>query len=100
MKEVDLVTDVALRKLVTVLGAQRARTLAAEILAEIGLGALTTPDDRLRFATALMNRGGLLEHIGRAIKIQAILHGAGDPDVAEKAQRREVNSLRKEAKSA
>jgi hypothetical protein len=78
---VDLLSDVALRKLVNVLGAQRARLLVAEILAEIGLGALNTPDDRLQFSLALIKRGGLVEAIGRAIKIQAILHGARDPDL-------------------
>ncbi len=80
MKEADLVTDVALNKVVSTLGPQRARTLVAEILHEIGLGSLSSPDDRLRFAVALMARGGLLEAIGRAIKIQAILHGASDLD--------------------
>jgi len=31
------------------------------------------------FACALIQRGGLLETVGRAIKIQAILHGASEP---------------------
>jgi hypothetical protein len=40
------------------------------------LTALQTPDDRFRFGCALMQSGGIFIAIGRAIKIQAILHGA------------------------
>ena len=80
MKEIDLNGDVALRKLVAVFGEEGARALVAEIREEVGLAELSTPDDRLRFGAALMKRGGLLEAIGRAIKIQALLHGATDPD--------------------
>jgi hypothetical protein len=44
-----------------------------------GVGRQGTPQpsrDRLRFGGALIRRGGLLEVIGGAIRIQAILHGA------------------------
>jgi hypothetical protein len=73
----DPAHDPALRKLVNMLGAQ-ARPLIAETLREAGLTDLITPDDRYRFACALMKRGGIYEAIGRAIKIQAILHGAAE----------------------
>lgn len=66
----------ALQKLVNVMGPDRARDLSEQILRQIGLQDLRTPNDRYRFGQALIARGGLLESIGRSIKIQAILHGA------------------------
>jgi hypothetical protein len=68
--------DPSFRKLVNVMGVERAESLVAETLRRIGRPALETPDDRYRFATELMRHGGVLEAIGRAIKIQAILLGA------------------------
>lgn len=68
--------DVALSKLTNVLGEDKATELVRAILREIGIAELRTPDDRLKFAEALMARGGVIEAIGRAIKIQALLHGA------------------------
>jgi hypothetical protein len=69
-------SDQALRKLENVLGAERAKTVTRDTLREIGLETLRTPNDRLRFGEALVHKGGLLEVVGRSIKIQAILHGA------------------------
>ena len=42
----------------------------------LGIHGIRTAEDRLRFGGALTKKGGLLEVIGRAIRIQAILHGA------------------------
>ena len=47
-----------------------------ETLRELGISAIHTADDRMRFGGALIKRGGLLEAIGRSIRVQAILHGA------------------------
>ena len=71
--------DPALAKVVNVMGPVRGATLIAETMRLAGLTAVKTPDDRFRFACALMKRGGICEAIGRAIKIQAILHGAKEP---------------------
>jgi hypothetical protein len=68
--------DPTLVKLNNVLGPVRARALVAEILAEIGRPSLEEPADRLAFGEALVRRGGLLEAIGRAIRVQAFLLGA------------------------
>lgn len=68
--------DAALRKLVNVLGAERAAEIERQTLARIGLAVLRTPDDRYRFASDLMQQGGVLASIGRAMRIQAVLHGA------------------------
>ena len=67
--------DPAFKKLVTVLGPVRAEEVVSEILGRLGLPRLATPDDRFRFGCELIARGGVLEAIGRSIKIQAILHG-------------------------
>jgi hypothetical protein len=67
----------ALGKLVRVLGPEQGRAMADETLRQIGLPSLVSADDCLRFGEALIARGGLLEAIGRAIKIQALLNGAG-----------------------
>ncbi len=64
--------DPSLSKLVRLYGAERAEALVRDTLREIGIGALRSPDDRMRFGTALLKKGGLLEAIGRAIRIQAM----------------------------
>jgi hypothetical protein len=76
MSVAELASDPAMRKLVNMMGASKASTLAADILQRIGRTELATADDRYLFAVELMKRGGMLEAIGRAIKIQAILMGA------------------------
>jgi hypothetical protein len=68
--------SLVLDKLRNVLGEAKANASYEEVLREAGLAGLETPQDRLRFGNVLILRGGLLEAIGRAIKIQAILHGA------------------------
>jgi hypothetical protein len=72
--------DPALAKIINVMGSDRARAAIADAMRRAQLTALQTPNDRLKFAMALMKSGGIFEAIGRSIKIQAILHGAkSDP---------------------
>lgn len=80
-------SNAAIQKLVNVMGPARAGELATQVLRQIGLQELRTPDDRLRFGQALIGRGGLLESIGRSIKMQAILHGAREEQGAPGDQR-------------
>jgi hypothetical protein len=68
--------DPALQKLFNMMGRDRAGPIIAETMRRAGLRSLDSPDDRYRFACELMQRGGVFEAMGRAIKIQAILHGA------------------------
>jgi hypothetical protein len=75
---IDISTDASLNKLVRMLGPERASALVRDTLRELGLRDISSPDDRLRFGVHLMKKGGLLEAIGRAIKVQAILLGATD----------------------
>jgi hypothetical protein len=65
-----------LQKLHNMLGPERATKLVDQTLAELKLTELKTANDRLRFGSALIRHGGVLEAIGRAIKVQALLHGA------------------------
>ena len=71
-----LAADPSFKKLVHLYGPERSQTLVRDTMREIGLDALLSPDDRMRFGAALIRKGGLLEAIGRAIRVQAILHGA------------------------
>lgn len=73
---VSLPRDAVFTKLENVFGKAKAAELVAEVCAEHGISSLDGPSQRLAFGDALVARGGLLEMIGRAIKIQAILHGA------------------------
>jgi hypothetical protein len=68
--------DPVVKKLVHVLGPERASALITDILRRIGLASVETPEDRYKFAVELMKQGGMYEAIGRSIKIQAILLGA------------------------
>jgi hypothetical protein len=68
--------DPALTKLINMLGREKAEQLAMEIAAELGIRGVMSPTDRLRFGDALVKRGGVLEAIGRSIKVQALLQGA------------------------
>jgi hypothetical protein len=68
-----------LQKLSNILGPTEAPKFINATCASLGLHGLDHPQDRMRFACALIERGGLLEAIGRAIKVQAILHGAKEP---------------------
>lgn len=66
------------QKLVHVLGRARAEALTQETLRTIGRGSLADAESRLLFGHALTHHGGVVEAIGRAIKIQAILEGANE----------------------
>ena len=72
--------DPSLQKLVNVLGPAQAEVVITETMRRLGLTELRSPDDRFRFGAALIKKGGVLEAIGRAIKIQAILTGARADD--------------------
>ena len=84
----------AVEKLIRVLGRPRAEALIADTLREIGLPDLTEAESRLRFGHALTQRGGVVEAIGRAIKIQAILEGASEASLATRPQLAAVGGRR------
>jgi len=74
-----MIQDPVLTKLSYVMGPVEAPRFISATCRTLGLDGLERPQDRMVFACALIERGGLLEAIGRAIKIQAILHGAREP---------------------
>lgn len=76
----------AVNKLVHVLGRPRAEALIADTLRQIDRPDLAAADSRLLFGHALTQHGGVVEAIGRAIKIQAILEGANEKAIETSAQ--------------
>lgn len=70
----------ALERLAKVIGQEKTAALRKEALAATGIGALNTPQDVLVFASYLVRRGGVVEAIGHAMKVQAILRGAVEDD--------------------
>ena len=71
--------DPVLKKLSFIMGPVEAPKFIDSTCRGLGLKGLNGPQERMVFACALIQRGGLLEAVGRAIKIQAILHGASEP---------------------
>ncbi len=72
----DFPDDPAVAKLRNALGDERALALWREVALALRIENLDAPNDRLRFGDALVAKGGVLEVIGRAIKVQALLRGA------------------------
>jgi len=56
-------------------GPERARLCIDEALSATGVRQLRTADEVVAFATHLMQRGGIFEVIGGALRVQAILRG-------------------------
>jgi hypothetical protein len=73
-----MMKDPVTRKLENVMGPVEGLRLVQSVCRQAGISSLEDPQQRLQFGCVLMQRGGLLEAIGRSIKIQAILHGATD----------------------
>jgi hypothetical protein len=69
-------TEMALERLKRAVGDEAAHRYAQEAMAEAGLREITTPDELLAFANRLVQKGGLLEAVGHALKVSAILRGA------------------------
>jgi len=67
------------KRLVHVYGESRGNALFREVLAELGLRRLESPNDEMAFADALITRGGLLEAVGRSLRVRALLRGATPP---------------------
>jgi hypothetical protein len=68
--------DPAFVKMVNLMGLDRANAALEQAMRRAKLSSIESPNDRFRLGCALMQSGGVFEAVGRAIKIQAILHGA------------------------
>lgn len=76
MSEQSVAGERALAKIRTALGTARGDAVIERTLRAINLKTLSTPDDCYAFGQALTAEHGLLEAIGRAIMVQALLAGA------------------------
>ena len=65
-----------LSRLVHVFGASKGNAIYSETLERIGRDVLDSADDEMAFADALIQGGGLLETIGRSLRVRALLRGA------------------------
>jgi hypothetical protein len=72
----DALAQLALEKLVRVLGPARGRRLFDDVLAELGLERLATPDDLYAFGQRLGARGGFEAAVGSLIEVAAVVRGA------------------------
>jgi len=63
-------------KIRTVLGTARGNEVIETTMRAAGLASIEAADDRYRFGVELTKKGGLLEAIGRAVMVQALLQGA------------------------
>ncbi len=67
---------IAHERLAKALGAPRAAQITTEAVTAIGDRAFDRPQDLLDLAGFLIKRGGLVQMVGHALKVQALLRGA------------------------
>jgi hypothetical protein len=72
------IQQLAMTKLTNVMGDVRAVTVMQDILSRAKLEEVRTPQDLLLVAEHMIASGGLLEVVGRALKVQAVLRGASE----------------------
>ena len=70
------VVPVILERLTKALGATRASEVMNERLTQWQPRALDTAQDLLEFSNHIMRCGGLIQAVGRSLKVQALLRGA------------------------
>ena len=72
------VDDEIRQRIVRLLGDEAGGALMAQVMAEANVPELVSPESRSIFAAALIARGGVLEALGRSIRVQALLQGANN----------------------
>lgn len=73
------VEELALSKLSRVLGAANGRRIFDEVLRQMGVKRLVTPDDLYAFADALTRQGGFEGAVGGLLGVTAVMRGASGP---------------------
>ena len=63
-------------KLINMLGIETATQLTTEVLKELQIERLRSPDECFRFGEVVGERGGMFSVLGRTIQTHAILRGA------------------------
>lgn len=75
--------DLALDKLTRILGAEKGRRVYDDVLGEVGLAEVSTPDDLYAFSERLSLRKGFEAAVGGLLGVAAVLRGASArPQVA------------------
>lgn len=74
----NAMTENASSRLVKALGRERGARCFEQALTSLGVRELKAPQDLLNFANELIRQGGVVEAVGRALKVSAILRGAVD----------------------
>jgi hypothetical protein len=67
---------VVYERLAKALGDRRAGEVYCEAYERFGERLVDTPQDMLEFAELLIRSGGLVQAVGRSLKVQALLRGA------------------------
>lgn len=68
--------DVAVTKLVRVLGPELGRTTLASGLQRLGVARIDTADDLFRLGEGLEQQGGFTATVGALLCLHAVMHGA------------------------
>jgi len=71
-------TESAFIRLTKALGRDRGLRYGQDALNELGISELLTAQDLLGFANHLIRHGGIIEAVGRALKVSALLRGASE----------------------
>lgn len=79
--------EAALAKLRRVLGATKAEEVTRSTMMRAAITSLDTPSERLRFARALIEAGGVLEALGNSIAVQSILEGGEESGTFQRPQK-------------
>jgi hypothetical protein len=67
---------VALEKLCSVLGPEHGALVMAQVMEQMGLPSLETPDDLYRFAQHVAKLEGFTAAVGALLSLHAVMHGA------------------------
>lgn len=67
---------IAREKLCSVLGREQGEAVMAQVMKELGLTALATPDDLHRFAQHVARREGFTAAVGALLSLHAVMNGA------------------------
>lgn len=67
---------VAREKLCSVLGREHGEAVMAQVMKQLGLTTLATPDDLYRFAQHVAQLDGFTAAVGALLSLHAIMHGA------------------------
>lgn len=71
-------TESTFARIIKALGRDKALRCGQAALSHLGIRQLVTAQDLLGFSNYLIQQGGVVEAVGRALKVSALLRGATD----------------------